>query len=81
MKIERELGAKGQVVIPKDIRHLLGLKRGRKVVFEVHNHEVFIKAEQDVEAFLEDFFSRSRLKKNLTLQDLKKAEAESYDLP
>ncbi|HLC72435.1 MAG TPA: AbrB/MazE/SpoVT family DNA-binding domain-containing protein [Candidatus Nanoarchaeia archaeon] len=80
MKIERELGAKGQVVIPKDIRHLLGLQRGRKVVFEARDHEVVIKAEQDVETFLEDFFSASRLKKNLTLKDLKKAEAESYDL-
>ena len=30
---------------------------------------------------IEEFFSSSRLKKNLTLKDLKKAEEESYDLP
>ncbi len=56
MRIERELGVKGQVVIPKDIRKLLSLRQGQKVVFEVHNHEVVIKAEQDADAFLKDFF-------------------------
>ena len=37
--------------------------------------------DQDIEQFLKEFFSLSRLKKSLTLEDLKKAEEESYDLP
>lgn len=81
MKIERELGTKGQVVIPKDIRHFLGLKRGRRVVFETRDHEVVIKAEQDVDEFLESFFSLTKFKRKFTLEDLKKTEDESYDLP
>lgn len=40
------------------------------------------KKDQDVEQFLEDFFSLSKKhKKNLTLEDIKKSEDESYDLP
>ena len=37
--------------------------------------------DQDIEQFLKEFFSLSRLKKNLTLEDLKRSEEESYDLP
>ncbi|MBI1972888.1 AbrB/MazE/SpoVT family DNA-binding domain-containing protein [Candidatus Woesearchaeota archaeon] len=81
MKIERELGTKGQVVIPKDIRAFLGLKRGRKVVFETRDHEVVIKPEQDVDAFLRDFFSFPHLKKDITLKELKKMRDDSYDVP
>ncbi len=81
MRIERELGAKGQVVIPKDIRKFLNLRRGQKVVFEARDHEVVIRAEQDADAFLKDFFSFPRLKKDVTLKDLKKIREESYDLP
>jgi AbrB family looped-hinge helix DNA binding protein len=40
MKFERELGEKGQVVIPKDIRDLLGLRSGQKVVFETRTHKL-----------------------------------------
>ena len=35
MYIVRGLGAKGQIVVPKDIRDHFGLKKGSKVVFEV----------------------------------------------
>ncbi len=40
------------------------------------------KKDQDIEQFLEDFFSLSKKhKNNLTLKDIKKSEDESYDLP
>ncbi len=81
MIIKRQLGEKGQVVIPKDIRDALGLREGGEVIFEVVNNEVKIKKEEKIEEFLQEFFSIARLKKNLTLVDLKKIEEESYDLP
>ena len=34
MIIRREIGEKGQVVIPKDIRELLKLRHGSKIIFE-----------------------------------------------
>ncbi len=81
MIIKRELGEKGQVVIPKDIREMLRLKSGERIAFEVREDEVLIKKEQDPKEFLKDFLDVPRPKKNLTLKDLKKIEDESYDLP
>jgi len=81
MRIVREIGEKGQVVIPKDIRVILGLKPKQNVVFEVQNNEVKIKQEEDAGKFLEEFLSLPKLKKPLTLKDLKRIEEESYDLP
>ncbi|MBS3090961.1 AbrB/MazE/SpoVT family DNA-binding domain-containing protein [Candidatus Pacearchaeota archaeon] len=81
MRFVREIGEKGQVVIPRDIRDLLGVRPKQKIVFEVENEEVKIKQEEDAEKFLKEFFSLPKLKKPLTLKDLKKIEDESYDLP
>ena len=81
MRFVRQIGEKGQVVIPKDIRQLLGLKFKQNVVFEINNEEVRIKTEQNPEEFLEDFLNIPKLKRPLTLKDLKKIEDESYDLP
>ena len=55
MIIKREIGEKGQVVIPKDIREYLGLDIGSNIVFEVKDNQVAIKKEQDPEEFLKDF--------------------------
>jgi len=81
MIIKRPLGEKGQIVIPKDIRRMLGLQSGENVVFEVRSDDVRIKKEEDVKEFLKKFFSIARSERNLTLKDLKKIEEESYDLP
>lgn len=80
MIMEREIGEKGQVVIPKDIRRYLGLRKGKKVVFEFRDKEVVIKAEQDPIKFLNDFLNVPR-KKNITLKEIKKTLDEKYDLP
>ncbi len=81
MIIKRELGEKGQVVIPKDIRRLLGLRERDTVVFEVVDKEVILRPEQDAEEFLKEFTKYRRKGKNIALQELKKLEEESYDLP
>lgn len=58
----------------------MGLKTFRKlfkqvdILFSMKNP-----TDEEVEQFLKDFFSRSRLKKDLTLEDLKKAREESYE--
>ena len=36
-------------------------------------------SDEEVEQFLEDFFRLSKLGKNITLQDIKKAEKEHYE--
>jgi len=79
MIIKRQLGEKGQVVIPRDVRQMLGLIKGEEVVFEIINNEVKIKAEQDAEQFVEDFFNTPKLKKKLSSKELKKIILEQYD--
>ena len=83
MEIIREIGKKGQVVIPKDIREMLRIKDNDKIIFKVKESEVIIKRkDENVDKFLEEFFTIARTKgKDLTLKDLKKIEDESYDLP
>jgi AbrB family looped-hinge helix DNA binding protein len=82
IKLKRKLGEKGQIVIPKDIRNQLNLKPGENVVFEMKENEIIIKTEDGVDEFLHDLFSVARTnKKDLTLEDIKRIEEESYDLP
>lgn len=86
MRFVREIGEKGQVVIPKDIRDLLGVRARQKIVFEIDvigkdKREVRIRQEKSPEEFLDDFLNVPKLKKPLTLKDLRKIEDESYDLP
>ena len=77
----RELGSKGQVVIPNDVRKMLGLQEGTRIVFTVDNEEIKIKKEQNVDDFLKEFFDTPKLKKSLTARELKEMYEESYDLP
>ncbi|PIN89888.1 hypothetical protein COU60_02225 [Candidatus Pacearchaeota archaeon CG10_big_fil_rev_8_21_14_0_10_34_76] len=79
MEIIREVGSKGQVVIPKDIRKLLGIKEKDKIIFEIKNNEVKIKKDNPQE-FLDNFFSIIKKKKSITLDDIKRIEDESYDI-
>ena len=81
MIIKREIGEKGQVVIPKDIREFLGLEKGQKIVFEIKDKDVLLKKEQDVEKFLNEFFSVARSKKNFSIKDIKKIREDQYELP
>ncbi len=79
MMIKRQLGEKGQVVIPKDIRELLGVRSGEEVVFEVVHNEVKIKKEQGVEKLVEDFLDTPKLKKKLSATEIKRIILEQYD--
>ena len=79
MIIKRELGEKGQVVIPKDIREFMNLKTRENIVFEIRDNEVILKKEEDPKKFLEEFFDISERKKNLTAREIKKMILEQYE--
>ncbi|MEK6896501.1 MAG: AbrB/MazE/SpoVT family DNA-binding domain-containing protein [Nanoarchaeota archaeon] len=81
MEIVREVGKKGQVVIPKDIRLLLGIREKQQIVFEVKNNEVRIKPQQNPKEWLKNFLKYRKKGKELTLGELRRIEEESYDLP
>lgn len=77
MIIRREIGEKGQVVIPKDIRDFLGLKEREKIVFEVKDNEVVLKKEKDALEIFEDFFNTPKIKRGK--KTIKEMILEQYD--
>lgn len=81
MIIKRPVGEKGQIVIPKDIREMLGLRAGENVVFEVVQDEIMIKKdEEDVNNILQDFLNvPGKKKKKSSIKELKKIIYEQYD--
>lgn len=79
MIIKREIGEKGQIVIPKDIREHLGLNTGVNIIFEVRDNEVVIKKEEDALKIVEDFFNTPKIKRKIGVKELKKAYEEQYE--
>ncbi|HEX9914572.1 MAG TPA: AbrB/MazE/SpoVT family DNA-binding domain-containing protein [Candidatus Bathyarchaeia archaeon] len=47
MRLKSKLGPKGQAVIPKEIREMMGIRPGSEVVFEVRGDEVVVKPLRD----------------------------------
>ncbi|MCP8308550.1 MAG: AbrB/MazE/SpoVT family DNA-binding domain-containing protein [archaeon] len=43
LRLKSKVGPKGQAVIPKEIRDMLGIKPGSEVIFEVKGDEVVVK--------------------------------------
>ena len=60
MLIKRTVGARGQVVLPKDIREQFGFSEGSEIAFETRENEVVIKPAKTTEEFLKDFFTSSK---------------------
>ncbi|MBS3075116.1 AbrB/MazE/SpoVT family DNA-binding domain-containing protein [Candidatus Pacearchaeota archaeon] len=79
MIIRREIGEKGQVVIPKDIREHLGLNIGVNIIFEVRDNEVVLKKEDDASKIVEDFFNTPKIKRKIDVKELKKIYKEQYE--
>ena len=79
MIIKRQLGEKGQIAIPRDIREMLGLMEGKQVIFEVEDSGIKIRAEKSPDEVVEEFFNTPKLKKKLSASELKKFIYEQYD--
>jgi len=47
LRLKSKLGPKGQAVIPKEIRDMMGIRPGSEVLFEVRGDEIVIKPLQD----------------------------------
>ena len=60
MMVKRTVGARGQVVVPIDIREQLGLREGTEITFETKEGEVVIKPAKTTEEFLKEFFTSSK---------------------
>lgn len=78
--MKRKLGAKGQVVIPKEIREKLRLNEGATLTFEVSGKTILVTTEPSPEEFVERFLS-VKGKKLRKLVDWKSDLDDEYKVP
>jgi len=78
--MKRKLGAKGQVVVPKEIREKLRLAEGTNLTFELSGETILVRPEPSPEEVVERFLSvRGRkLRKHM---DWKSVLDEEYKVP
>lgn len=74
----KNVGSKGQVVIPKRMREALGLKPGVEVTLELRDHEIVIKKPQVSGNYTEYFITTShpKLNKRVNIKELIADEVE-----
>jgi AbrB family looped-hinge helix DNA binding protein len=74
----KNVGPKGQVVIPKRMRDALGLKPGVEVTLELRDKEIIIKKPQIKGSYTEYFITTSspKLKKKINIKELLNQEVE-----
>jgi len=60
MIIRRKLGPKGQLVIPKDIREMLGVLPGDEIFIEIDGADVKIRPADKGDDYLDKFFQISK---------------------
>lgn len=74
----KNVGPKGQVVIPKQIRDALGLKPGAEVILEIRGDEVVISKPKIEGSYTEYFIATQgpKLKKIVNIKKLLSEEVE-----
>jgi AbrB family looped-hinge helix DNA binding protein len=74
----KNVGPKGQVVIPKRMREALGLKPGVEITLELRDDEIVIKKPKISGSYTEYFIatSRPKLKKRINIKELITSEVE-----
>ena len=74
----KNVGPKGQVVIPKRMRDALGLKPGVEITLELRDQEIVIKKPQVRGSYTEYFITTSspKLKKRINIKELLNQEVE-----
>ncbi len=71
----KNVGPKGQVVIPKRIRDALGLKPGVEVVIELRGEEIVV-SKPKIEGNYTEYYTATRSSKLRKSVDIKKIIAE-----
>ncbi len=79
---KRNVGPKGQVVIPKQMRDALGLKPGVEITLEIRNQEIVIKKPQVRGSYTEYFITTSspKLKKMINIKELINQEVDERNV-
>ncbi len=78
MIIKQKLGPKGQLLLPKSIRELLGIKPGEEVFIEVTENEVKFRSAMKPDEYLANFY---KVPKKLPQKvDIEKVIEKEYPL-
>jgi len=79
MEFQRKVGPKGQVVIPKEIRRLMGISPNSKVLISVEDRSIIIKTEnkEPVWQFMRLFAKEHG--KRLSIKEIKRMKEAEYE--
>ena len=73
----RNILAKGQIVIPKTIRDLLGIHVGDQVIIDVKDDKIILSKKEDAkDIFLE---ASKRCKQKISMKEIKKELEKRYE--
>jgi len=77
MTARRTVGAKGQVVIPKDMRQQLGIAPGSGIIFEIRDGELVVRPQRDSVDAVKEYVSivKEKLRQEVDLDEVLGEEA------
>lgn len=76
----RTIGERGQIVLPKKLREHLGLKPGKRVIFEVKQDTIILKPEKNSRQLVEEFVSVPKKLKKINIKNVKRVLEEEYEI-